>query len=71
MEQIVGQSWPLTLPQLVYSLLFHCRMEMAEFFWERIEDAVCGGIVASKILKGMASLSKDPDEILDAEKNAG
>ncbi|XP_022096579.1 transient receptor potential cation channel trpm-like isoform X2 [Acanthaster planci] len=46
------------------------RMEMAKFFWERIEDAVCGGIVASTILKGISALCKDPDDILEAEKNA-
>ncbi|XP_038045510.1 transient receptor potential cation channel subfamily M member 1-like [Patiria miniata] len=46
------------------------RMQMAEFFWERIEDSVCSGIVASTILKGMATLSKDPDDILQAEKDA-
>ena len=46
-------------------------MDMAEFFWERVEDSVSAGIAASAILKGIAAMYKEPDDVLEAEKNAG
>ncbi|XP_033633580.1 transient receptor potential cation channel subfamily M member 3-like [Asterias rubens] len=47
------------------------RMEMAEFFWERLDDSISAGIAASTMLKGIAAISTDSDDILKAQRDAG